>query len=62
MNEVSVFELEPKTFRLKRQISARKAHWSAPLKTWVFEDGWTCEYKGAFCHATPRFRPRLSAN
>ena len=60
MNEASVFELEPKTFRLKRQIYARKAHWSVPLKTWVFEDGWTCEYTGAFCNAqaTPRFRRR----
>jgi len=48
MNEVSVFELEPRTFRLVRQVYARRAHWSVPLKTWVFEDGWTCEYKGAF--------------
>jgi LPS export ABC transporter permease LptG len=54
MNGVSVFELEPKTFRLTRQISAVRAHWSAPLKTWVFEDGWSCDYIGAFCDkATP---------
>ena len=56
MNEASVFELEPKTFRLVRQIYARKAHWSVPLKTWVFEDGWTCEYKGAFCHVYTPFQ------
>jgi lipopolysaccharide export LptBFGC system permease protein LptF len=56
MNEASVFELEPKTFRLVRQIYARKAHWSVPLKTWVFEDGWTCEYKGAFCHVYAPFQ------
>jgi LPS export ABC transporter permease LptG/LPS export ABC transporter permease LptF len=56
MNEASVFELEPKTFRLERQIYARLAHWSVPLKTWVFEDGWTCEYKGAFCNVYTPFQ------
>ncbi|MEO8593416.1 MAG: LptF/LptG family permease [Candidatus Solibacter sp.] len=47
MNEASVFEIDPKTFRLVRQIYARSAHWSVPLKTWVFEDGWSCKYEGA---------------
>ena len=56
MNEASVFELEPKTFRLMRQIYARRARWSVPLKTWVFEDGWSCEYKGAFCHVYTPFQ------
>jgi LPS export ABC transporter permease LptG/LPS export ABC transporter permease LptF len=56
MNEASVFELEPKTFRLQRQIYARLAHWSVPLKTWVFEDGWTCEYQGAFCSVYTPFQ------
>ncbi len=56
MNEASVFELEPKTFRLMRWIYARRAHWSVPLKTWVFEDGWSCEYKGAFCSVYAPFQ------
>jgi LPS export ABC transporter permease LptG/LPS export ABC transporter permease LptF len=56
MNEASVFELDPKTFRLQRQIFARQAHWKASLKTWVFEDGWTCEYKGAFCNVYAPFQ------
>jgi len=47
---------KPKTFRLQRQIYARLAHWSVPLKTWVFEDGWTCEYKGAFCNVYTPFQ------
>ncbi len=62
MNEASVFELEPKTFRLTRQIYARKAHWSVPLKTWVFEDGWTCEYQGAFCHDYAPFQATTFPN
>ncbi|MCU1239272.1 MAG: permease YjgP/YjgQ family protein [Candidatus Solibacter sp.] len=56
MSEASVFELEPKTFRLQRQIFARQAHWNASLKTWVFEDGWTCEYKGANCDVYTPFQ------
>jgi LPS export ABC transporter permease LptG/LPS export ABC transporter permease LptF len=56
MNEASVFELEPKTFRLQRQIYARQAHWNASLKTWVFEDGWSCEYKGANCDVYTPFQ------
>ena len=56
MNEASVFELEPKTFRLQRQIFARRAHWNAYSKTWVFEDGWSCQYQGAFCNAYAPFQ------
>ena len=55
MNGVSVFELEPKTFRLTRQISAVRARWSPGLKTWVFEDGWACDYKGPFCETVATF-------
>jgi len=40
MGGVSVYELDPATFRLKRHISASRAVWSPSLKTWVFEEGW----------------------
>jgi lipopolysaccharide export LptBFGC system permease protein LptF len=40
MGGVSVYELDPATFRLRRHISAGRAVWSPALKTWVFEDGW----------------------
>jgi LPS export ABC transporter permease LptG len=46
MDDVSVFELEPSTFRLTRQIQAKRASWSKPLKTWVFENGWSSDFKG----------------
>lgn len=49
MNEASIFELDQHPFRLARQIFAKRALWHASIKTWVFEDGWTCEYKGAIC-------------
>jgi lipopolysaccharide export LptBFGC system permease protein LptF len=50
MHDAFVFELDKRTFRLTRQIFARQAHWNSQLKTWVFEDGWTCAYEGAFCN------------
>ena len=49
MNEASIFELDQRPFRLSRQIYAKRALWRPSVKTWVFEDGWSCEYQGAFC-------------
>jgi LPS export ABC transporter permease LptG len=49
MNEVSVFELDQRPYRLARQIYAKRARWNPSRKTWVFEEGWTCTYRGAFC-------------
>jgi LPS export ABC transporter permease LptG len=54
MHEAFVFELDRKTFRLTRQIYAEQARWNPHLKTWVFENGWTCGYTDFECssHAT----------
>jgi LPS export ABC transporter permease LptG/LPS export ABC transporter permease LptF len=46
MGGVIVYELEPSTFQLVRQISAERAHWQPSLKTWVFENGWSREFHG----------------
>ncbi len=46
MVDVNVFELEPQTFRLRKQILAQRAYWSAPLNAWVFENGWSSEFSG----------------
>jgi LPS export ABC transporter permease LptG/LPS export ABC transporter permease LptF len=43
---VSVFELDPATFRMTRQIGAERAHWNPSLRTWVFEEGWSSDFKG----------------
>ncbi len=40
MGGVSVYELDPVSFRLRRHISAERAYWSQSLRTWVFENGW----------------------
>ncbi len=39
MIEPYVFELDPKTFRLVREISANRARWVPNLKQWVWEQG-----------------------
>ena len=56
MNEVSIFELDKNPFRLARQIFARRARWGTSMKTWIFEDGWTCEYQGALCKTYTPFQ------
>jgi LPS export ABC transporter permease LptG/LPS export ABC transporter permease LptF len=43
---VSVFELDPKTFRLTRHIQAEKATWDRMLNKWVFTNGWSREISG----------------
>jgi len=40
MGGVTVYEVDLESFRLTRQISAARARWSGPLKTWIFENGW----------------------
>ena len=49
MNEASIFELDQHPFRLARQIFAKRALWRPSIRSWVFEDGWTCEYEGSIC-------------
>lgn len=41
MSNVNVYELDPQTFRVLRQISAQRARWDAPHHTWLFENGIT---------------------
>jgi LPS export ABC transporter permease LptG/LPS export ABC transporter permease LptF len=44
MADANVFELQPGTFQLMRQIRADHAHWNAEAKTWVFENGWLSDF------------------
>ena len=46
MAGVSVFEIDPHTFRLTRQIQAERAHWEPSLNKWVFENGWSADIDG----------------
>jgi LPS export ABC transporter permease LptG/LPS export ABC transporter permease LptF len=53
MVDVSIFELDPATFRLKRQIQAQRAEWHPTLHAWLFEEGWSSDFEG-----TRRIVPR----
>lgn len=41
---LSVLELDPQTFSIRRRLSARQAHWEPQLQTWVLEQGWEREF------------------
>jgi len=46
MTGVNVYEIDPVHFRLTRHISAEKARWEPNLNKWVFENGWSRDFKG----------------
>jgi lipopolysaccharide export LptBFGC system permease protein LptF len=43
---VNVYELDPKTFQLRKEISAERALWQPSLNSWIFEDGWSRDVDG----------------
>ncbi len=47
MAGVNVFELDPNSFQLTRQILAERAYWSPSVKTWIFENGWSSDFQSA---------------
>ncbi|MGI8989368.1 MAG: LptF/LptG family permease [Bryobacteraceae bacterium] len=46
MAGVNVYEIEPVSFALKREIAAERAQWQPALHTWVFQNGWSRDVKG----------------
>ncbi len=59
MEEVNVFELDPATFRLQREIVAERARWDPSLHTWIFENGWSAGFEGTNCKTYTAFRGPL---
>jgi len=47
MAGVNVYELDPKTFDLRREISAERAQWQPSMHTWIFQSGWVREVRGS---------------
>jgi LPS export ABC transporter permease LptF/LPS export ABC transporter permease LptG len=47
MGGVSVFDLDPKTFRVVRHLAAERARWEPALHAWVFQNGWVRSGIGA---------------
>jgi LPS export ABC transporter permease LptG/LPS export ABC transporter permease LptF len=55
MAEVSVFELDPNTFRMVRQVSAERARWSPEVKQWVFYNGWASDFPSGGARTYEKF-------
>ena len=51
---LSVIELDPTTFQMKRRIFASRAEWLDTENTWVLESGWVRDFSGS---AVTRFMP-----
>lgn len=43
---LDVFELDPETFQLRRQIYAQRAQWEPSLHAWVLQKGWVRDFQG----------------
>jgi len=41
---LSVFEIESNSFRLKRRLYAERAFWEPQIRRWVLENGWTRDF------------------
>jgi LPS export ABC transporter permease LptG len=44
---LSVFEIDPQTFQLRRRIFATRAGWDQATQQWHLEDGWVRDFRGA---------------
>jgi LPS export ABC transporter permease LptF/LPS export ABC transporter permease LptG len=42
---LTVVELEPGTFRIKRRVFANQAHWSDTQNVWILESGWVRDFQ-----------------
>jgi LPS export ABC transporter permease LptG len=43
--DLSVFELDPRTFSLRRRVYAARAHWEPQQKAWILESGWVRDFE-----------------
>ncbi|MFZ0480168.1 MAG: LptF/LptG family permease [Terriglobales bacterium] len=52
---ITIFQFDPKTFEITHRISAERAHWSAPMGRWVYEQGWERSLNGSAIENYQRF-------
>lgn len=55
---ISVFDLRPEPFELRRQIHAERARWDPSNAAWVFEDGWVRSFNGIHTEEFEAFETR----
>ena len=52
---VSVYEMDPASFRLKREITAERAQWQPSLHKWIFQNGWRRDILGSTRESAQHF-------
>ena len=52
---LTVLEIDPATFEMKRRVFASRAQWSDERKTWVLESGWVRDFSAGSTTAYQRF-------
>ncbi len=55
---LTVLELDPVTFQVRRRVFASRAEWSASQKTWILEGGWIRDFSGGTITNYEQFRVR----
>jgi LPS export ABC transporter permease LptG len=45
MADANVYELQPSTFKVLKQVRSDRAHWDTAIHTWVFERGWFSDFR-----------------
>ena len=56
---LSVIEIDPRTFEMKRRVFASRAHWSESQNVWVLEGGWVRDFSGG---AITRYEPFVATS
>ncbi|MGH9775516.1 MAG: LPS export ABC transporter permease LptF [Candidatus Acidiferrales bacterium] len=56
---LNVFELNPRTFQLRRRIFATQANWEPRLSTWILEGGWERDFANG---RITQFKPFLATS
>jgi len=52
---ITAFEFDPETFELIGRVHASRAHWSAELRKWIFEQGWVRTFHGSAIQSFHQF-------
>jgi len=52
---LTVLEIDPATFEMRRRVFATRARWSASQKLWLLESGWVREFSGGAIVRYERF-------
>ncbi len=55
---LTVLELDPATFQIRRRVFASRAQWSNSQKAWILEGGWVRDFEGGTTTHFEQFRVR----